>query len=80
MILKVFPVTLFKELVTAFRNPPVTVKPSPEPGCDSVNLAHLGKLQITKTTTIQTRMRARFSSPDRDLRQRACVNLREKET
>jgi len=35
----------------------------------------LRKLQITKTTTMQTRMTAKFSSPERDVRQRACVNL-----
>jgi hypothetical protein len=35
--LKSVPVTLFKELVAAFRKPPVTVKLAPEPDCDSEN-------------------------------------------
>jgi hypothetical protein len=37
LIFKILPVTLFKELVAAFRNPPVTVKLASEPGCDSKN-------------------------------------------
>jgi hypothetical protein len=37
IILKILPVNLFKELVAAFRNPPVTMKVAPEPGCDSKN-------------------------------------------
>ncbi len=38
---KSLPVTLFKELVAAFRNPPVAVKLAPEPGCDSKNCSVL---------------------------------------
>ncbi len=37
LIFKVLPVTLFKELVAAFRNPPVSVELASEPGCDSKN-------------------------------------------
>jgi hypothetical protein len=37
LISKSLPVTFFKELVVAFRNPPVTVQLAPEPGCDSEN-------------------------------------------
>ncbi len=37
LIFKILPVTLFKELVAAFRNQPVTVKLASEPGCDSEN-------------------------------------------
>jgi hypothetical protein len=34
---KILPVTLFKELVALFRNPPVTVKLALEPSCYSEN-------------------------------------------
>jgi hypothetical protein len=37
LILKILPVTLFKDLVATFRKPPVTEKLAPEPGCDSEN-------------------------------------------
>jgi hypothetical protein len=37
LIKKICPVTLFKELVAAFRKPPASVKLVPEPGCDSEN-------------------------------------------
>ena len=36
-ILKIFPATIFKELVAAFRNPTVTVTLALEPGCDIEN-------------------------------------------
>ncbi len=37
LIFIILPVTLFKELVEAFRNPPVPVNLATEPGCDSKN-------------------------------------------
>jgi len=38
LILTFLTVTLFKKLVAAFRNPPVTVKPASQHGCDSKKL------------------------------------------
>ncbi len=37
LILKILPVTFFKDLVATFRKPTVTEKLAPEPGCDSKN-------------------------------------------
>ena len=38
--------------------------------------AYLRKWHVTKTTTMQIKMMARFSSLELELRQRACVNLK----